>query len=79
MKMALIERRVRELLDHRRVARHAGTHSDAKIRVARDFSVPRSNLRRRARVVAGRQDAEPVRADKASEPSRGTFYVCSTI
>ena len=59
MKMALIERRDRALLDHRRVARHAGTHSDAKIRVARDFSVPRSNLRRCARVIAGRQDADP--------------------
>ena len=41
-------RRVSARLDHCRDAHHAGTHSDAKIRRARDFPVPRSNLRRPA-------------------------------
>ena len=49
VKMALIERRVRALLDHRRDAHHACAHSYAKSRVARNFPVPRSNLRRPAR------------------------------
>ena len=46
--MSLIERRVRELLDHVRDRHNAGTHSDAKIRSARNFPVPQSNLRRAA-------------------------------
>ena len=49
MKRSLIERRVRDLLDHRRDAHDACAHSDAKIRTARDFPVPRPNLRRPAR------------------------------
>ena len=46
--MSLIERRIRELLDHVRVRYDNGTHFDAKIRSARSFPVPRSNLRRAA-------------------------------
>ena len=49
VKRSLIERRVRALLDHRRDAHDACAHSDAKIRTARDFPVPRPNLRRPAR------------------------------
>ena len=52
VKMSLIERRVRAPLDHRRDPHDAGTHSDAKIRAAHDFLVPRPNLRRPARRLA---------------------------
>ena len=46
--MSLIDRRVRELLDHLRGRQSARTHSDAKRRSARHFPVPQSNLRRSA-------------------------------
>ena len=46
--MSLIDRRVRELLDHLRDGQSTGTHSDAKSRSARHFPVPQSNLRRSA-------------------------------
>ena len=49
VEMSLIERRVRAPLDHRRDPHDAGTHSDAKVRAAHDFLVPRPNLRRPAR------------------------------
>ena len=51
--MSLIERRVRELLDHVRVRYTTGTHSDAKSRAARDLPVPRSNFRRAATIFRG--------------------------
>ena len=60
VEMSLIERRVREAVDHRRVRRHAGGQSDAKIRLARRFSVPRSNFRRPAHRPRERRDAGPV-------------------
>ena len=44
VEMSLIERRVREPVDHRRVRRHAGGQSDAKIRLARRFSLSESPL-----------------------------------
>ena len=47
--MALIGRRVRVLLDYVRDLGSTHTHFDAKSRSARDFPVPRSNLRRPAR------------------------------
>ena len=53
VKMSLIERRIRELLDHVRVRYTTGTHSDAKSRSARSFPVPRSTLRRAARCFRG--------------------------
>ena len=46
--MSLIDRRVRELLDHLRNLQSTATHSDAKRRSARHFPLPRSNLRRSA-------------------------------
>ena len=46
VKVALIGRRIPELLELLRVRYSTGTHSDAKIRSARDFLVPRSSLRR---------------------------------
>ena len=46
--MALIGRRVRVLLDYVRDLGSTHTHFDAKSRSARDFPVPRSNLRRPA-------------------------------
>ena len=51
--MSLIDRRVRELLDHVRVRYTTGTHSDAKSRAARDLPVPRSNFRRAATIFRG--------------------------
>ena len=48
VKMSLIDRRVRELLDHLRDLQSPGTHSDAKGRSARHFPVPRSDFRRAA-------------------------------
>ena len=51
--MSLIDRRVRELLDHVRVRYTTGTHSDAKSRAARDFPVPRSDFRRAATIFRG--------------------------
>ena len=61
VKMSLIGRRVRELLDHLVLGRQsAGTHSDAKSRSARYFPVPRSNLRRSARRRSWRREAEHV-------------------
>jgi hypothetical protein len=51
--MSFIGRRVREPLDHLRVQGLTGTHSDAKIRAARDFPVPRSNFCRAARTSRG--------------------------
>ena len=53
VKMSLIDRRVRELLDHVRVRYTTGTHSDAKSRAARDLPVPRSNFRRAATIFRG--------------------------
>ena len=52
VKVALIGRRIPELLEHLRVRYSTGTHSDAKIRSARDFPVPRSNLRRPTRLCS---------------------------
>ena len=46
--MSLIDRRVRELLDHLRDGQSTGIHSDAKSRSARHFPVPRSDFRRAA-------------------------------
>ena len=46
--MSLIDRRVRELVDHVRDRQSTDTHSDAKRRSARHFPVPQSNLRRSA-------------------------------
>ena len=57
VKMSLIWRRVRELLDHLSGRQSASTHSDAKSRSARDFPVPRSNLRRAAYPVGKSAEA----------------------
>ena len=58
VKKSLLERRACELLDHRRDAHHACTHSDAKTKVARHFPVPRANLRWPARRLADRQGSD---------------------
>ena len=60
VKMSLIGRRVRELLDHLRGRQSTGTHSDAKSRSARYFPVPRSNLRRSAPRRSWSREAEHV-------------------
>ena len=68
--MSIIDRRVRELLDHLRDRQSAGIHSDAKSRSARHFPVPRSDFRRAAQSFRGAEKLstfEPTRHRNRSE------------